>query len=276
MSVVNRIEVERMATSLRMTFNHFAKGTYPVSGASSLHVNRLFTVIRNTDAERNYISDHSTMHMLKGGMIYFIPAHHMATVCLDDKIEFISTQFKMEAFPGIDVFSNSKRIFTLDDPRIYQRIRKTYNMKSDIASSVHMIGYVAETAGAVIEQLTDEELETVTRFSIYRKLLNYIARHCNAGTKVEDLAAVMNLGREAFTRKFTSDTGIPPKQFFNRHLLQHSCDLLCQARMPVKEVAFNLKFSSEYYFSRFFKTHTGMSPRQYQMFWRQQEKNQKE
>ncbi|MBN2641298.1 MAG: AraC family transcriptional regulator, partial [Victivallales bacterium] len=52
--------------------------------------------------------------------------------------------------------------------------------------------------------------------------------------------------------------------FITRSLVRKASLLLGGAVIPVKEVADRLHFNSEYYFSRFFKQQTGMSPREFQ------------
>ena len=52
-------------------------------------------------------------------------------------------------------------------------------------------------------------------------------------------------------------------EFLQRTRLDQARQLLCDERLAVKEVSARLNFSSEFYFSRFFRKHTGMSPRQF-------------
>ena len=50
--------------------------------------------------------------------------------------------------------------------------------------------------------------------------------------------------------------------------MNRACDLLLREDARVREVAFELGFSNEYYFSRFFKKQTGIPPRDFKAHYR--------
>jgi AraC-like DNA-binding protein len=52
-------------------------------------------------------------------------------------------------------------------------------------------------------------------------------------------------------------------EFLQRMRLDQARQLLCDRRLAIKEVSARLNFSSEFYFSRFFRRNTGISPRQF-------------
>ena len=104
------------------------------------------------------------------------------------------------------------------------------------------------------------------------QLLNTVHRIClqrmAERITVEDLAQQMKMRRDVFSRKFKADTGISPKRFFHRLLVDRATQLLRMPDITAQEVAFQLNFSSEYYFSRFFKQHLGISPHRFQQQYR--------
>ena len=112
------------------------------------------------------------------------------------------------------------------------------------------------------------ELEFVTRFAEFQPELDYIQNHCTAATTVEELAALRKTRRETFTRKFTAATGITPKELLTQAVLNRAGNLLLRGNYRVREVAFELGFSNEFYFSRFFRRHLGCSPREYRKLYR--------
>jgi len=69
----------------------------------------------------------------------------------------------------------------------------------------------------------------------------------------------MGMTRETFTRHFFAATGIGPKELISRVLISRSMDLLNEEH-SIKEVSAQLKFSSQFSFSRFFKRCTGIPP----------------
>ncbi|HHY58568.1 MAG TPA: helix-turn-helix transcriptional regulator, partial [Chloroflexi bacterium] len=58
-------------------------------------------------------------------------------------------------------------------------------------------------------------------------------------------------------------TGHSPIAYFNQLKMQHACTLLTITGLSVKEVAHALGYADAYYFSRLFKQHIGVAPRQF-------------
>ena len=266
MSVIKRADVENIASSLHLTVHHFARGTYPVRDRSALPVTRIFTVLENPDGKRNSVSDDSSFQPFRAGCVYVIPAYHSACMQLNENLKFISLQIRLELLAGIDIFSNCKRIFCFHAPKFARRIQTIYKMSDETESAVELNAFAYGIVAKCLKHLSREEMDDSTRFNTYRELVDFILRNCHAGVSVDDMASVMHLGRESFTRKFTADTGVSPKRFFHRFLLKSACDLLLQPSGTVRKTAETLKFSNEYYFSRFFKKHTGISPADYRKY----------
>lgn len=79
-----------------------------------------------------------------------------------------------------------------------------------------------------------------------------------------DLAAVAQktgLSYVQFLRRFKAFTGMTPMDYVTSLRLQRAKELLTGSTLPVKEIANVCGFENEYYFSNFFKKHTGRSPK---------------
>ena len=85
---------------------------------------------------------------------------------------------------------------------------------------------------------------------------------------MEEVASVRGFRREVFSRNFSQATGMTPKQYIGRVLLNRASDLLINQDCLAREAAFHLGFANEFYFSRFFRKHTGLPPKQYQRLYR--------
>ena len=115
----------------------------------------------------------------------------------------------------------------------------------------------------LFEVLRDEcsELEQLySRFVRYAALTDYLHRNPRFHISVAEMARVMNMGELSFARRFSADTGISPRKFFERILAEHAVRLLTGTDMSVKEIAGEMGVDNEYYFSRFFKRHLGLPP----------------
>ena len=70
-----------------------------------------------------------------------------------------------------------------------------------------------------------------------------------------------------FSTAFSRSTGISPKDYLTRRLNQEALRWVINSDLKMKEIADKLRFSDEYYFSRFFKKLNGCSPVAYRRRW---------
>ena len=80
---------------------------------------------------------------------------------------------------------------------------------------------------------------------------------------IEAVSAELGLSSTAFRRKFTRLAGLSPSRYRTMRLIDRACELMQSTRMLDKEIAVNLGFCDEFYFSRRFKEVTGQSPRDF-------------
>ena len=103
-------------------------------------------------------------------------------------------------------------------------------------------------------------VENVTRFAPFKKELDYLQNALPARGTVEELAELHGVSRENFSRSFTRETCMTPKQFLTQVTLSRACRKLITETNTIREIALELGFSNEFYFSNFFRKHTGESP----------------
>lgn len=81
--------------------------------------------------------------------------------------------------------------------------------------------------------------------------------------KVTEVARAARMSRSGLQRMFRAFQHESIHEFLLRMRLDQARQLLCDERLAIKEIAARLNFSSEFYFSRFFRKRTGLSPRQF-------------
>ncbi|HKG07412.1 MAG TPA: AraC family transcriptional regulator [Pedobacter sp.] len=82
---------------------------------------------------------------------------------------------------------------------------------------------------------------------------------------VEDMANQHNLSSSHFSSLFRKGTGMSPIDYFIHLKMQKACQLLYAYDIMIKNVAMDLGYEDQYYFSRIFKKYMGVSPEQYRL-----------
>ena len=78
--------------------------------------------------------------------------------------------------------------------------------------------------------------------------------------EMKDLAKILNIDYSEFRKIFKKYTGMSPYQYFLNLKINRAKNLLSQDNYSIKEIAYKLAFENQYYFSRLFKSKTGIPP----------------
>ena len=81
--------------------------------------------------------------------------------------------------------------------------------------------------------------------------------------RVDELAAMLSMSREEFTRAFSSATGRSPASTFRRMQLRTAMQLLANSDQPTADIARATAYGSSRAFYRAFRRGVGMTPTQY-------------
>ena len=81
--------------------------------------------------------------------------------------------------------------------------------------------------------------------------------------KIEDYALLCNLSESRFSHLFKEICGISPLEYIQSLRLKKATELLENTDMSVAKIAEAVGIADQNYFSRFFKSKTGVSPRRY-------------
>ena len=98
---------------------------------------------------------------------------------------------------------------------------------------------------------------------IFRAMESLRERFAEPEVDFEALASEIGMSYDNFRRKFKLHTGVPPLQFFLSVKVDKAKELLSFTDFEVKDIAVRLGFPDPYYFSRFFRERTNLSPLQF-------------
>ncbi len=73
------------------------------------------------------------------------------------------------------------------------------------------------------------------------------------------------MGYDNFRKRFKNEVGISPHQYFINCKIEKAKELLLNSPLEIQDIAFNLGFKDQYYFSRIFKLKECVSPSAFRM-----------
>ena len=79
----------------------------------------------------------------------------------------------------------------------------------------------------------------------------------------EELAAAVHMQATYFIRRFSAAYGCPPQNYFRSLKLYRAMRTLATTDLPIEEIAREIGIPDTSYFSRFFKKHCHLTPREY-------------
>lgn len=142
--------------------------------------------------------------------------------------------------------------------RIFERIEKEPPGFQQIAS-----GEIIKLLGQLVTFEKQKEFSGKAIGRIIEKARFAMRNEADNSFDLEKFTAENNIGYSFFRRMFKNFTGIPPRQYFLQLKLMRAKELLQGTDKSIKEISYQLGFESIYYFSRFFKQKTGMSPSEF-------------
>lgn len=101
------------------------------------------------------------------------------------------------------------------------------------------------------------------QYKSMNKVFSYIDTHLNGCIHVKELADIMCMSTDHFTRIFKTINGMPPSQYIQLKRIERAQTLMLLSDMSVKEIAEEIGIPNLSQFSKLFRKHVGRSPREY-------------
>ncbi len=96
-----------------------------------------------------------------------------------------------------------------------------------------------------------------------RKSIRLLSESVGSEIRLDRIAREAGLSRPHFYKLFRTQTGVTPNLYFNTLLMERSLQALVATDAPVSEIGFDLGFTSQSGFTRFFAGNVGMAPTDY-------------
>ena len=215
---------------------------------------------------RRQVVDERQVHSLEAGEAWFLPGNTPVERRCEETCDVLFFKFHCEWLPGVDPLLDWKgreprRIGLIDvaEWRKWLGPGSVIGMTDLLRLRCKLLAWLAD-AVPELDEVISRHLATHTQFTA---VFQMIEENLGADLRLTRLAAAHGTGMTAFCDSFTSCTGMTPKEYLTRRLNQEALRLVINSDLKMKEIAGKLRFSDEYYFSRYFQKLNGMPPSRY-------------
>lgn len=110
------------------------------------------------------------------------------------------------------------------------------------------------------------DMRKTSAISLYiRSAIDYISNHLNAQIRIKDISDHLGISEKYLSALFKKETGTTIVAYIEQRQMENACHMLAYSDYTYAEIADNLAYCSQSYFSKIFKKHYGMTPMQYRM-----------
>ena len=221
---------------LKMNLLELSLADFVWSGRNTYTFNRCFLVLSGNGLIINHTGGEK--FNMRTGYGYFLPEYLDLEFDFPPGLRFLCWHFKLEMLPGIDAFRGQTKCCEFE-LFLWDHLRR-FNFPED--NDPVPQEFLRERKG---------------------KLLAFVRNRPTARLGIDELAEISGMSRDTLSRRFSRDFGIPLKTFLIRELVASAERHLLAGKLSIKEISDRLEFSSEFYFSRFFKRNKGFSPSEF-------------
>lgn len=150
------------------------------------------------------------------------------------------------------------------DPEKCLQITMDYCNAGRFVTSLEGLGKIAQETFTQMVSCMSES--TRPRKRAVDAMRGYIKTHLPVNFSLSDVAASVDLSPYYASRIFKEDQGMTVMEYATEMKLVEAKNLLSNPSFRIEEIAARVGYADASYFSRLFKKHTGMSPRQYRMY----------
>ncbi len=253
---------------LKLTLVHAAfVDSYPIHDKSGkLPANRLLFVRGGDAAGRSRIHDPADgrTYPMRAGHLYFIPCNRPVDLDLAPDLHFLSLQFRLDLIYGFDALEACPHCAEFHVPELVDELDGLLANEAELPTLLRINEIIFGLCVRLLPSDGKALRERLAQGREFRKALDFVRREADATTTVRTLAALSGMRQDVFSRRFARSLGLPPKEFLSDAIARKASELLLVPGNSAKDVARVLNFSSQYYFSHFFRRRTGHAPLQFQ------------
>lgn len=149
---------------------------------------------------------------------------------------------------------------TVRDPRLAQ-VFESLRAEADLVPALEW--FVCGKIYELLSLLRQKPSQPALRQEYVHRVMDAIKANYDRPVSVEGLARAAGLDRRYLSRIFAAETGQTPRDYLTRFRLERAAHYLSDPAYSVENTALSVGYNDAFAFSKAFKRHFGVSPRQY-------------
>lgn len=171
---------------------------------------------------------------------------------------------------------NTPNFFTLINATAYQSVFESLTEYLVKQSTVETDYFILSKIFGLVDKIKKDSPQNsaVSHRNIYKKHFSvqkakeYIKSNYFKEITLEDLGSLTGYSPNHFAKLFTAQMGISPRQYIEKIRVNQAKILLMKNDKSILDISLNCGFSSQPHFSKVFKTHTLLTPYEFQQKFR--------
>lgn len=191
------------------------------------------------------------------GNVYFIPAFSVKESRIEGRMNkyYIHFQSSSHFFSLYRYLSDKYSVpSSAETEYLFRTVLENYTHNS-ISARLRVQGAMSLILSDFASDVTAAAPDLVK----FDEVLRYVDENYRENIPLSHLASLMNISPMYFSNYFKRTFHISPKQYILNKRLMESQRLLLESRLSIKEIAYEVGFENENYFSEFFTSKVGIS-----------------
>lgn len=198
---------------------------------------------------------------IESGKVYFIPAFSVLQSNIEGQMEKYYIHFRSDSFV-FNVYRFLKGKYSVDatplTESLFRMVLENYDKNSHGAQMK-----VQGAMNLILAPFFDKDITETSNLARFQPVFSFIDKSFKENLTLQDMASVINVSPVYFANSFKKAFGISPKQYLLNKRLAYAQQLLLETDLSVKEIAYEVGFDNQNYFSEYFASKIGVSALKY-------------
>lgn len=170
---------------------------------------------------------------------------------------FVEPVIQVKKIDSLESTMYNDRIQLFEE--IYQSLSMGYSKENLEYSSVCLWHFL----GSFVYSTQYKRIKEIQKHDLIEKSILFMQEHVDKNMNLNELASHCGYSVSHFSMVFKKKTTRSPIKYFLSLKIQKACQMLDFSTMRIQEIASELAFQDQFYFSRLFRKMIGVSPAEY-------------